>query len=218
MTLKTPVLAAAALAALLAGSPAAAQQSGWYLGGGPSASKADFEPAYFDALVPGAARSADDTDVAPRVFGGYRLTRNWGVEFGVTILGRFKQRYNAGASGTAVFNWDASAATAAMAGSLPLGGGVSLNGRLGVAFTAARIELSSATGTVATNLIASGWGFFSDRTAGESNVYWGLGAQYDIDPRWGVRVDYDNYGKVGDPIETGRAKIDAWSANVLFRF
>jgi opacity protein-like surface antigen len=218
MDLKTPVLAAAALAALIAGGPAAAQNSGWYLGGGPSASKADFEPAYFDALVPGATRSSDDADVAPRVFGGYRISSNWGVEFGLTVLGRFKHRYNAGASGNAVFNWDASAATAALAGSLPLGAGLSLNGRLGVALTAARIELSSATGTVATNLIASGWGFFSDRTAGESNLYWGAGVQYDINPRWGVRLDYDNYGKVGDTIETGRAKMDAWSANVLFRF
>jgi hypothetical protein len=31
-------------------------------------------------------------------------------------------------------------------------------------------------------------------------------------------VDYDNYGKVGEEFETGRAKIDAWSANVVFRF
>ncbi len=205
-------------ALLLACGPALAQGTGWYFGGGPGLAQADFEPAFFDALVPGAARASDDDEVAPRFFGGYRIAPHWGVEFGVAFLGRYKHRYNAGASGSAVFNWDASAATAALAANLPLGGGVSLNGRLGAAFTAARIELSSATGTVATNLLLAGWGFLNDRTSGETNVYWGLGAQFDIDRRWGVRLDYDNYGKVGDALETGRAKIDAWSANVLFRF
>ena len=37
-------------------------------------------------------------------------------------------------------------------------------------------------------------------------------------PRFGIRLDYDNYGKVGQEFETGRAKIEALSANVLFRF
>lgn len=219
MNWKSSVLAAAALAALLACGQAAAQNSGWYVGGGSGSSRAKFERADFVGLSTG-AYSVDDSDVAPRMFGGYRIAPNWAVEFGVTAIGRFEHRFNDGANGRAVFHYDASAATVAIAGKLPLGGGLSLNGRLGAAFTAARIRLASATGNVATTLISQGWGGFfdDDRTATRTNVLWGAGAQYDITPRWGLRLDYDNYGKIGDEFETGRAKAEAWSANVVFRF
>jgi len=216
MDRKTSVLAAAALAALLAGGPAAAQNSGWYLGGGPGFSKAKFEQGDFTGLAAG-AYSVDDTDVAPRVFGGYRIAPNWGVEFGLAILGRFKHRY-VGGSGTAVYNYDASAATVALAANLPLGGGVSLNGRLGAAFTAARLGHPSRSGTITTNAPACDTGLFDDCTSSKTNVYWGFGGQFDINPRWGIRLDYDNYGRFGEQFETGRAKIEQWSTNVLFRF
>jgi len=219
MDRKSSTLAAAALAALLASGHAAAQGSGWYIGGGPSASRAKFERADFVGLSTG-AYSVDDSDAGAKGFGGYRITPNWAVEFGVTAIGRFEHRFDDGANGRAKFHYDASAATVAIAGTLPLGGGLSLIGRLGAAFTAARIRLASATGNVATTLIAQGWGGFfdDDRSTTRTNVLWGAGAQYDINPRWGLRLDYDNYGKIGDQFETGRAKADAWSANVVFRF
>jgi opacity protein-like surface antigen len=216
MDRKTPVLAAAALAALIACGPAAAQNSGWYLGGGPGFSKAKFERGDFTGLAAG-SYSVDDTEVAPRVFGGYRIAPNWGVEFGLAVLGRFKHRY-VGASGTAVYDYDASAATAALAANLPLGGGVSLNGRLGAAFTAARLKYPRTSGTITTNPPSCSSFFFDDCTSSKTNFYWGFGGQFDINPRWGVRLDYDNYGTVGEQFETGRAKMEQWSANVLFRF
>jgi hypothetical protein len=52
----------------------------------------------------------------------------------------------------------------------------------------------------------------------EDQLLLGFGGQFDINPRWGVRLDYDNYGTVGEQFETGRAKMEQWSANVLFRF
>lgn len=204
-------LAAAALAVLLASGHAAAQNSGWYIGGGPGFSTAKFEQGDFTGLASG-TYSADDTDTAPRVFGGYRIAPNWGVEFGIAVLGRFKQRF-VGASGTAVYNYDASAATAALAASLPLGGGVSLNGRLGVAFTAARLQLASRNGSQ-----PSCDSFFDECRSTKTNLFVGVGGQFDINPHWGVRLDYDNYGKFGEQFETGRAKIEQWSANVLYRF
>lgn len=216
MNRKSSTLAAAALAALLLSGHAAAQNSGWYIGGGPGFSKAKFERSDFTPLA-GGTYSVDDTDVAPRVFGGYRIASNWGVEFGVAVLGRFKHRYTGG-SGTAVYNYDASAATVAIATNLPLGGGVSLNGRLGAAFTAARLQGPFTTGTITTNAPTCANVFFDDCTSTKTNVYWGLGGQFDINPRWGVRLDYDNYGKFGDVFETGRAKMEQWSTNVVFRF
>ncbi|MDH3318833.1 MAG: outer membrane beta-barrel protein [Betaproteobacteria bacterium] len=214
MTKHTPILAAAALAALLASGQAAAQNSGWYMGGGPGSAKAAFTRGDFTSLGSG-TYSVDDSDVAPRVFGGYRIAPNWGVEFGVASLGRYKHRFTSG-SNYAVYHYDASAATVAMAANLPVAGGVSMNGRLGVAFTAAQLRLASNNGLATPRTCITV--FFDDCTSTSTNLYWGLGAQFDIDPRWGIRLDYDNYGEVGDEFETGRAKIETWSANVLFRF
>jgi len=215
MDRKATLLAAAALAALLAAGPAAAQNSGWYLGGGLGNAKADFTRSDFSALAAG-TYSVDDTDTASRIFGGYRIAPNWAVEFGLASLGRYKHRY-VGGSGTAVYTYDASAATVAMAANLPLAGGVSVNGRAGAAFTGARMQGPSTTGSITTSSTCFSV-FFDDCTSTNTNFYWGLGVQFDINPRWGMRLDYDNYGEVGEQFETGRAKIDAWSANVLFRF
>lgn len=212
----TLALAAAALAASLASGPVAAQNSGWYIGGGPGATKADFERGDFTGLATG-TYSADDSDVAPRVFGGVRVAPNWAVEFGVAALGSYRHRFNAG-TGTAVYRYDVSAATIAMAPRLPLGGGVSLNGRLGAAFTATRLRSPTTTGVITTNPPSCPDLYFDDCTSSKTNFFWGLGAEFDINPRWGVRVDYDNYGKVGEEFETGRAKIESWSANAVFRF
>jgi OOP family OmpA-OmpF porin len=205
-----------AIAALLASGQAAAQNTGWYIGGGPGSTQAKFERADFTGLAAG-TYSVDDSDVAPRVFGGFRVAPNWAVEFGVAALGSYKHRFNAG-TGTALYRYDVSAATVAMAANLPLAGGVSFNGRLGAAFTATRLRGPSTTGTIATNAPTCASFFFDDCTATKTNFLWGLGAQFDINPRWGIRLDYDNYGKVGEEFETGRAKIESWSANVLFRF
>jgi OOP family OmpA-OmpF porin len=205
-----------AIVALLASGQAAAQTSGWYIGGGPGATNAKFERGDFTGLAAG-TYSVDDSDVAPRVFGGYRVAPNWAVEFGIAALGSYKHRFNAG-TGTALYRYDVSAATVAMAAQLPLGGGVSLNGRLGAAFTGTRLRGPTETGTITTTPPSCASTFFDDCTSTKTNFLWGLGVQFDINPRWGMRLDYDNYGEVGEEFETGRAKIEALSANVLFRF
>ena len=216
MNRKIAVIAAAALAALLAGGQAAAQGTGWYIGGGPGAVSAKFESGDFTGLAAG-TYSVDDRDVAPRVFGGVRVAPNWAVEFGLAGLGSYKHRFNAG-TGTALYRYDVSAATIAMAPRLPLGGGVTLNGRLGAAFTATRLRNPTVTGTITTNPPSCPDLYFDDCTTTKTNFFWGLGAEFDIGPRWAIRLDYDNYGTVGEEFETGRAKVESMSANAVFRF
>jgi OOP family OmpA-OmpF porin len=209
------VLAVAALAALLALAPAAAQNSGWYIGGGLGQTKADFDTGDFTSLATG-SYSADDSEVAPRVFGGYRVAPNWAVEFGFTAFGRFKHRFQTGST-AAVYDYDASALTTALAAHLPLGGGLSLNGRAGVAFTAASLELEVDNGTATQRFCDDAW-WYSDCTSTQTSLYWGVGMQFDINPRWGIRLDYDNYGEIGEQFESGRADIEQVSINVLFNF
>lgn len=215
MNRKSSTLAAAALAVLLLSGHAAAQNSGWYIGGGPGTAKASFERGDFAGLETG-AYTVDDTDVAPRLFGGFRVAPNLALEFGIASLGRYKHRFAAG-SGTAVYHYDASAATMAMSANLPLAAGVSVNGRLGAAFTSASLRLAVDNGTATIPSCNNGW-WYDECTSSKTNLFWGLGAQFDINPRWGIRLDYDNYGKVGEEFESGRAKIETLSANVVFRF
>lgn len=215
MTRSSMILAAAVLAASLAAAPAAAQNSGWYMGGGAGQTNADFATGDFASLATG-SYSNDDSETGLRFFGGYRITPNWGVEFGIATFGRFKHRYDNGGS-VAVYNYDASALTAALAAHLPLGGGVSVNGRAGIAFTAANLSLAVGNGTETPRYCESDW-WYDDCVSVESNLYWGLGLQFDINPSWGVRLDYDNFGTIGDQYESGRADIEQWSLNVLYNF
>lgn len=206
------------LGLLFACAPALAQSSGWYIGGGIGGTKADFVRSDFtDTGLAMGAYSADDSDVGTRVFGGYRVAPNWAIEFGLASLGYYKHRYNDPVFGVAVYDYDASALTVAAAANLPLAGGLSLNGRLGVAFTAAQLTLRVDNDTADPPFCQESW-WYSDCASPRTNPYWGLGAQFDIDPRWSIRLDYDNYGEVGEEFETGRADIETVSVNFVYRF
>jgi opacity protein-like surface antigen len=210
------VVAAAALAALLAAGPAAAQRTGWYIGGGPGQANADFVRSDFSPYLESGTYRADDSDFAPRIFGGIRVAPHLAIEFGLASLGGYKHRFDAPA-GVAIYDYTASALTAAVMGNLPLAGGLSVNGRAGVAFTAATLRLKVDNGTARVPFCDNSW-WYNDCTATNTNFYWGLGAQYDFTRNWGMRVDYDNYGEVGQEFETGRADIETWSVNVVYSF
>jgi OOP family OmpA-OmpF porin len=202
---------------LLGCGPALAQTSGWYLGGGVGTAKADF--ARSDFTTTGLATgtySASDNEFAARVFGGYRMAPNFAVEFGLASLGTYEHRYD-NAGNVAVYDYDASALTVALAGQLPVAGGFSLNGRVGIAFTASQLQLRRDNGTASAPFCPDSW-WYSDCSSQSTNLYWGLGAQFDVSPRWGIRLDYDNYGEVGEEFETGRADIETWSMNFVWRF
>jgi len=216
MSRQSMVVAAAALAAALAAGPAAAQGSGWYIGGGPGQATADFVRSDFSPYLETGTYTADDSDFAPRLYGGFRIAPGLAVEFGLASLGRYRHRFDA-PSGVAIYNYDASALTAAIAGNLPLAGGLSLNGRAGMAFTAATLRLRVDNGTARIPFCNNSW-WYDDCTATNTNFYWGVGAQFNFSPRWGMRLDYDNYGEVGQEFETGRADIEAWSFSVLYNF
>lgn len=203
------------LVAMLACAPALAQTSGWYIGGGLGSAKADFASGDFGGFATG-TRTADDDDVSSRIFGGYRLSPNLAVEGGLAFLGSYKQRYNDGGQ-IAVYDYNASALTVALAGSLPVAGGFSLLGRVGVAFTASEMRLRRDDGNAATVFCPDSW-WYSACSSQSTNLYWGLGAQFDVSPRWGIRLDYDNYGEVGEEFETGRADIEVVSVNFIWRF
>lgn len=185
-------LAAAALCALCATgalAQVAAPGSGWYLGGG------------IRPVLP----AVEDTDIGYRHFGGYRFTRHWGVELGYSDLGRGNDGTEPGFLAHRKFGTQASAWTLTGTGVLPLGGAFSLQGRLG-------LSVASADATPAT---PGAW-IGSALPRYRPTVLWGFGGQYDVTDSVGLRLDYNNFGRVGD--DQNGARSDLWSINAVVRF
>ena len=204
------------VAALALATPALAQHStGWYIGGGLGSTKADFVRSDFTGLATG-TYSADDDDFGSRFFGGYRFAPNLAIEGGLAFLGTYKHRYNNGGN-VAVYDYNASALTVALAGSIPVAGGFSLLGRVGIAFTASELDLRRNNGTATIPFCPDSW-WYTDCASQSTNFYWGVGAQFDLGRNWGIQLDYDNYGEVGEEFETGRADIEQVSVNFVWRF
>jgi hypothetical protein len=85
------------------------------------------------------------------------------------------------------------------------------------AFTGTELDLRPDDGNASPPFCPDAW-WHSDCASQSTSAYWGVGAQFDFDRRWGIRVDYDNYGEVGEEFETGRARIEQYSINFLWRF
>jgi OmpA-OmpF porin, OOP family len=171
--------------------------AGWYLGGG---------------IRPTPA--TDDADIGYRNFGGYRFTRNWGVELGYADLGRNSSLAEPWLAGTAHIGSQPSAWTLAGTGVLPLGNAFSLRGRLGLSVLTPDASASSAGGALASTLQSVAIGAGSPRY--RPGVLWGFGGQYDVNGSFGLRLDYNNFGRLSE--ELGGARSDLWSINAVVRF
>lgn len=195
----SPRLAAFAICAALPLSPVLGQtlatDPGWYLGGG----------------IRPPAPAAEDTDIGYRNFGGYRFSRHWGVELGYSDLGRGNGGAEAGAYTQEKYGYQTSAWTLAGTGVLPIGEAFSLQGRLGWSMATPDATLS-APGLGAG---AQGQGIGSALPRYRSTVLWGVGGQYDYSSWLGLRVDYNNFGRLEG--ETG-TRSDLWSINAVVRF
>lgn len=185
------LLVAAALGALWAcgaAAQASASGNGWYLGGG----------------IRPALPQIEDTDIGYRNFGGYRVSRHWGVELGYSDLGRGSEGerglFEAQKFGAQTSTW-----TLAGTGVLPLGNAFSIQGRLGFSVT-----------TPDAALMAPGTGIGSAFPRHRPTVLWGFGGQYDLTGSVGLRVDYNNFGRLAD--DPNGARSDLWSINAVVRF
>ena len=125
--------------------PAQAQTQGGYFGLG--ALTASTENARDFAAAFGGT-GADKTAQGVKAYGGY-LWHQYGIEAGYYDLGTYEVR--SGAAKTDDFKVSAFTVSGVLA--LPLGSNVTLNGKLGIAFTSAkyRCYLVSCTGTPDTN-------------------------------------------------------------------
>lgn len=153
-----------------------------------------------------------------RIGYGYNFTKTWGMEISYGDFGVAKEEgtfpdtppgvtpYEATPT-PYVWTWDAVGWEIAGTGTLYFGKSFSLIGKLGVYHAQTGEELMVTTQT-------SGlWHAVShDDSTGFSGS---IGAQYDINRDFGVRVQYQNYGKVG---KISKTQVSSASAAIMLKF
>jgi len=185
-------LGAAALA-----TPAAAQDSGFYLGmsAGRSKVKSLCDPIPGETIL-----SCDDKGSAWKLFGGYQFTRHWGIEAGYVDLGK----------GTIATDLPAAVQVEGTAwqlvgtGTLPLSQQFDMFGKLGIY----RGELDAHGKVLGVSASVSGR---------STEWTYGLGARWNFSKNWSARIEWEKFDKFGNDT-TGRADINLLSFGVSYRF
>ncbi|MGB5079458.1 MAG: hypothetical protein WBO23_01805 [Burkholderiales bacterium] len=212
--MKNPALRCAVTALLLLGwCPAHAADSYWYSGLGIGYSKVQFYPADFTA-VGASFESKKEFDAGFKGFLGQQINRNWAAEVSYVSLGKFKfNGFDPSANPVQavykVTGWGFSALP-----TINFTDNLALYGRLGGFFSQTRTTIYD------TNAGTNNGGRQSD----EVSFLTGIGAQYFFGGDSGVRVEFENFGKVGEacpsssPCRTGRANAKMISVNAIFAF
>lgn len=186
MSLKKVALAAVMATAGLTALPAMAQSmadQGWYVGGSIGQMEADGDcPAGF---------SCDLKDTAWKIFGGYRINRNFAAEAFWGQWGDISLTLG-GATATV----EASTIGIAGLGILPLGQQFEVFGKLGIG---------------STDLEATGSGLAAGFSSEESgrDLMFGAGAAYNFTRNLGVRAEWERFTD---------SELDVMSIGVQYRF
>lgn len=154
------------------------------------------------------ASSLDKTDTAYKIQVGYQFNQYFAVEGGYVNLG--KTDYSASfTGGGANANAKVSGLNIAALGILPISDSFSLFGKAGL--IDAKVE---------TTVSANGLGGSANdsSTARKWKANWGAGATYSINKQLGIRVEYEQFSKLGDANTTGEADVNLFSAGVAYKF
>ena len=197
---------------------ASAQESPWYIGGsiGQSRVKLDTGGLSRDLAAAGMANngfSANETDTGFKLFGGYRFHPNFAVEGGYAELGKFS------ASGTVTtFNFVpivplptkvtievGQGLHLAVVGNVPLANQFSVFGRLGAYNMRTEMKVTVS-------------GISSSESARNTGFLLGAGVGYDFTRNVGMRVEWEQFNKVGDKDKTGQGDVGLLSVGLVYRF
>ena len=213
MKLKRSHLAAAIV--LLSAAPAFAQETGPYVAGSIGMATIDADAqSLSDGL---AARGftnrveADETAVAFKLLGGYRLHRNFGVEAGYVNFGKFDfdvDTYSPvairGTGDTKAYGFDLAAI-----GYLPVSETLTLFAKAGANRWSVKQRFSASSGgfTASVDESANGW-----------SPMIGAGVLARLTANLVLRFDFDYYNKVGDKDKTGESDVGLFTTSLMYRF
>jgi OmpA-OmpF porin, OOP family len=222
--MKYPVSRCVIACVLLLGAPLAhaAGPDYWYAGVGLGYGKVEFYPADFSSAgspFGSAAETIRDADLGFTGALGVQFNRNWALELNFIQLGKFTYKY-AYPQGTqediyAVSGWGTS-----LLPTVPVTRNFSLFGRLGVLASQTRLTVRNVAKNNGTGVPVFD-GTILDAQTNQTSFLSGFGAQYFVNRDFGIRVEYQNLGKVGTSSCgdcTGRANAQFLSASALFTF
>ena len=221
--MKYPVVRCVLAALLLSGAPSAhAVDDYWYAGLGIGYSWVQFYPVDFSSggsatcSFRGPCReSKKEFDAGFKGFIGYQINRNWAAELSYATVGKFHYKYDDGTvTQDAVYKVTGVGFSAVP--TVPFTRNFSLYGRLGAFFSQTR--LTRYNNQFVVSAVSAGV------QSSQASLLSGFGAQYFFDDESGMRIEYENFGRVGSecsanvPICTGRANAKMVSANLIFKF
>ena len=212
--MKSPALRFAVAALLLSGLPSTvAANTYWYMGLGMGLGLVQLYPADFSPS-PCPTTCTDkkrESDAGFKGFIGYQINRTWAFEASVTKVGKFHYKRDDPATGvTRDATYKVKGLGLSFVPTIPFTRNFSLYGRLGAFSSQTRLTIHNenfVTGAVSPGI--------------QSNRYsplTGFGAQYFFDEESGIRVEFENFGKVGSFDRTGRANAKMISASLVFPF
>jgi OOP family OmpA-OmpF porin len=158
--------------------------------------------------------SCDDTDVGWKVFAGYQFNRFFAVEGGYVDLGKASASvsglldpfFGCGTISGSV-EVDAWGAVASAVGTIPIGQRFGIFGKVGAAYTDAKLSAS---------LTTSGCGPISGSESDDGvDLTFGVGAKFDILRNLSIRAEWERFNDVGGDLE---ADVDLISAGVAYKF
>lgn len=203
---------ALALLAVLPGSAALAEDSGWYIGIGGGVTETSIDEdritsSLFSSGYTVTDFSEDDTDSGYKLFGGYQFNRNFALEGGYFDLGSYDFMAETQPSGSLSGDIEVSGVNLDLVGLLPLSERFSLLGRAGAAYAKASDTFRSTGPIVVPN---------PSRSERDTNIKFGVGAQWAFSDRIAGRVEAERY-RLDDAVGN-RGDIDLYSVSVLMRF
>lgn len=195
----------------LSSATAAAQDSGWYLGGSLGLSQADIDKDRITRALLGAGLTTtsfdeDGSESGYKLFGGYQFNRHFALEGGYFDLGEFGFTATTSPPGTLSGSTAVRGFNLDPVGLWRLSERLSLLGRVGLS----HVETDSAYGGSGAVTAPRG----GDDRATDYKV--GLGLQYDPAPVWGVRVEAERF-RINDAVGND-GDVDFFSVGLVYRF
>ncbi len=204
-------LALATLAAVA--SPfALAEEPGWYVGGnyGWSAATIDDERIKSSLLARGFTTTSindDDRDTGYKIYGGYRINRNFAIEGGYFNLGEFGYALTTVPTGTLTGNIELQGVNLDVVGILPFTEKFSAFARVGANYAEARDHF---VGTGSVNVLDP------NPSQRDTNYKFGVGLQYDFTESLAMRVEAERY-RIDDAVGN-KGDVDLASIGLVYRF
>lgn len=149
--------------------------------------------------------STNEADTGYKLFGGYQFNQKFALEAGYIDFGKFSVSSNTILSGTASVDLKIKGVFIDAIGMLPVGGNVSLLGRLGIIHAKVNADLGASGAIV---VVAS------SLSAKSTKASVGVGAQYDFNKTEGVRGEWQRYSKLGND-STGKRDVDLLSVGIV---